>query len=178
MERVAIFIDGSNLYHGAKRLLGTTEEGQIDFEQLVSVLTRGRRVAAVYYYNAPLDIGVNPDVYWKQQRFFNRLRALPSFHVVLCRLQRIRLPDGGFRFLVKGDDIHIAVDMVAQAYEDRYDTAILVSGDGDFVPAVACVQRQGKRVENAHFADRSSSALKRRCDDSTLLDPIVRRANR
>ncbi|MCK4730524.1 MAG: NYN domain-containing protein [Candidatus Aenigmarchaeota archaeon] len=40
---------------------------------------------------------------------------------------------------------------MALAYKNAYDTAILVSGDGDFVPAIKAVQETGKRVENYYF---------------------------
>ncbi len=38
-------------------------------------------------------------------------------------------------------DINIAIDVVSLAYEDAYDTAVLVSGDGDFLPVVKKIKR-------------------------------------
>ena len=78
-----------------------------------------------------------------------------------------------FKFAVKGDDIHLATDMISFAYENKYDVAILVSGDGDFVPAIRKVQKLGKNVENAYFSVSRSSYLKQVCNSSILMDEII-----
>ena len=63
--------------------------------------------------------------------------------------------------------------MVSFAYENTYDTAILVSGDGDFVPTIKRVQKLGKRVDNAYFRISRSSYLKNVCDSSICLDDYI-----
>ena len=67
-------------------------------------------------------------------------------------------------YTVKEDDIHIAVDMVKLAYNDAYDTAILVSTDGDFVPAIQAVKEKGKKVENIGFETKFSWHLRQKSD--------------
>ena len=57
--------------------------------------------------------------------------------------------DGKFICDVKGDDVYLAVDLVSGAYENLYDTAIIVSGDEDFVPAIQKAQKLGKKIINA-----------------------------
>ena len=56
----------------------------------------------------------------------------------------------------KGVDVHLATHLVAMAYRDEYDVAILVSGDGDLAPAVHEVRRRGLIVENAMPRERRS----------------------
>jgi uncharacterized LabA/DUF88 family protein len=51
----------------------------------------------------------------------------------------------------KGVDVRIAIDMLFYGSTDKYDTAILVSGDSDLVPAVEAVKSYGKHVELAFF---------------------------
>ena len=63
----------------------------------------------------------------------------------------------------------MAVDMVDGAADDTFDTAILVSGDGDFVPAVRSVQRRNKKIQNVYFKGSSSRSLKNHCDKSLEL---------
>ena len=92
-----------------------------------------------------------------------------NFKVILVRMQK-RILNGKVYYVVKGDDIHIAVDMVVLAQNNSYDTAILVSGDGDFMPAVEAVQSFGKHVENAYFRTGHSWHLRQACDVSVLLD--------
>ena len=59
--------------------------------------------------------------------------------------------------------------MVKEAYEDNYDIAILVSGDGDFVPCIQIVQNKGKQVINAYFKQSMSWQLKQTCNKSVRL---------
>ena len=171
-DRVAIFIDGSNFYHSVKDTFGI-HDNQVDFARLIELLKKDRLLTTVYYYNAPLDRGHNRYIYRKQQKFFSYLKRIPGFHVILCNMRKIRRPDGGFVFEVKGDDIHLATDMLSHAYENIYDTAILVSGDGDFVPVIRRVQKLGKKVENAYFQVSRSTFLKKVCDSSVLLDRVL-----
>ena len=67
-------------------------------------------------------------------------------------------------------DIAIAVDMLRLAHTDAYDTAILVSGDRDFVKAAQAVQDFGKHVENAYFQRGGSRHLREAADRFILLD--------
>ena len=50
----------------------------------------------------------------------------------------------------KGVDMMIGVDILKNAYEDLCDTAILVSGDGDFYPALQAAKDQGKTLRSLH----------------------------
>ena len=165
-ERIAIFIDGSNLYHSLKNL-GISS---IDFQKLINLLKRERLLVSVFYYNAPLDISIDSKKYWEQQKFFDVLRKIPDFHVILCRLRKHKRIDGSFNFEVKGDDVHLTVDLVSGAYENLYDTALIVSGDEDFVPAIKKVQKLGKKIENIYFSSTSSNYLKKTCNSSFCLD--------
>lgn len=63
----------------------------------------------------------------------------------------------------------MAVDMVENAYDNNYDVAVLVSGDGDFVPAVRSVKKKNKSVKNVYFKNSSSRNLKNFCDESLEL---------
>jgi len=63
----------------------------------------------------------------------------------------------------------MSVDMVDGAADDKFDIAILVSGDGDFVPAVKSIKKRNKKVENIYFKKSSSRNLKQHCDKSLEL---------
>ena len=56
--------------------------------------------------------------------------------------------------------------MVENACDNNFDVSILVSGDGDFVPAVRSVKKKGKIVKNIYFKNSSSRNLKNFCDES------------
>lgn len=70
----------------------------------------------------------------------------------------------------KGVDIQIAVDMLTHAYQDNCDSVYLVSGDGDYVPVLAEVQRLGKQVFVSAFSDGLSSRLRQMADSFQVLD--------
>ncbi len=162
-----IFIDGSNFYHGLKKNIG--ENIAIDYSKLAKSIAGGRNFIRTYYYNAPLDQGMDPEKYRKQQQFFEKLRNTPNFNLILVRMQK-RTVDGKTIYAIKGDDIHLATDMIVLASKNAYDTAALVSGDGDFVPAVRAVQEMGKKVENYYFKSGHSWHLRQTCDRSILMD--------
>jgi uncharacterized LabA/DUF88 family protein len=155
--RVMIFMDGSNLYHSLKKDFG---HAHLDFERLARKLCGDRELIRVHYYNAPLPQEDNPDAYKAQQRFFEGMRDLPYFRVVLGRLEK----RPGDVLVEKGVDIKIAVDMMRLAIQDSYDVAVLVSGDGDFASVVEAVQDFGKHVENACTPSSLSRHLRQTCD--------------
>lgn len=160
-----VFIDGSNHYHIIKNMFrGSKKMIDFNFEKFIHHIVGNRKLIRAYYYNSPLDISYNLSSYTKQQQFFDKIQRIPNFELILCRLQKQRI-NGKMVYLVKEDDIHLAVDMVKFAYNDSYDTAILVSTDGDFVPVVLAVKEIGKTVENIGFETKFSYHLRSECDN-------------
>ena len=74
------------------------------------------------------------------------------------------------KYTDKGTDVHIATDILIHAFDNQYDTAILISEDGDFAAAVQEVRRLRKKVENAYFRARHLSSV---CDKFILLDATL-----
>jgi len=169
-ERVCIFIDGSNLYNSLKEL----NSYRVDFQKLINVLVKERKLIFVFYYNASLDITMDSKRYWKQQKFFDELRKIPLFNVILCKMRKFKDKNKVINYEVKGDDVHLTVDLISGAYEDIYDIAIIVSGDEDFVPAIDKIKSLGKKVENAYFISSSSSALKRASNESICMNKLLK----
>jgi uncharacterized LabA/DUF88 family protein len=162
-ERVAIFIDGANLLHGLQNDFNRID---VDFENLTAKLLNGRQLTRVYYYTALPDQARDPERYTKQQKFHNAIQRKPYFSLVLGRLE---IRPGGF-YVEKGVDIALAIDMLDLAYHNTYDTAIIISGDGDFSRAVEIVQRMGKHVENSCPPSVRSYHLQNTCDRTIILD--------
>jgi len=171
MEKIILFIDGSNFYYGLKSIYEDSKElSKFNFKKFGEILAKNRKLVRVLYYNAPLDYSENPMKYANQQRFFERVKKTENVKLILSRLQKRKIKGTDkFYYVIKGDDIHIAADMVKGAYENTFDTAILVSGDGDFVPAINIVQDRGKEVENAYFKKSMSWHLRQTCDKSLKL---------
>ncbi len=74
-------------------------------------------------------------------------------------------------------DITIAIDIVSLAYEDSYDTAVLVSGDGDFLPVVKKVRELDKNIEIWAFNYSLANVFKEelKSDNIHYLDDILRK---
>ncbi len=150
-ERVAIFIDGSNLYHS---LESTMKRHDLNFAEFVKQLCGERGLFRTYYYNALQDVGQRPDAFREQQEFLETLRKTPYLEV---RLGSIKTAQG--TQIEKGVDIMLATDLLYFAWNNFYDTAVLVSGDADFAYAFQAVKNMGKHVEVAYFEGTTARDL-------------------
>lgn len=138
--RVAIFIDGSNLFYAALQL-GI----EIDYAKLLSYLTDSGRLLRAFFYT-----GVDR-TNEKQQGFLLWMRR-NGYRVVTKDL--VQLPDGSKKANL---DVEVAVDLMNLA--PYYDTAVLVSGDGDLTYAVNAVTYKGVRVEVVSVRSMTSDSL-------------------
>ena len=169
--RVSIFIDGNNFYFGLRKIYGDDKKLiNFNFEKFCNFLANEREIIEIFYYNAPLDRTKNLEKYKLQQKFFEKLRKIPKFNLILCRMIKRKIRGTGqYYYVLKEDDIHMAGDMIKGAFKNTYGAAILVSGDGDFVPAVKIVQEEEKKIENIYFKKIASTNLKQHCDKSFML---------
>lgn len=157
MERVCVFIDGSNLFFS---LINNGIRTNFDYGKFVQKLVgKDRKLVRIYYYDAPLNQVTDPQRYKGQQRFLGQLANVDYLEIRFGRLARGRQ---------KGVDVKLAVDMIDYAIHDCYDTAILVSGDSDLVPAVQLVKSTGRHVELSFF-DKCYH-LQQVCDKTLILN--------
>lgn len=138
--RVAVFIDGNNLFHAAR-----FHNIDIDYNKLLRLLLGDGRLLRAFFYTG-VDVGAE-----RQQGFLLWMRR-NGFRVVQKELKTFY--DGTRKANL---DVEIAVDMLSLA--GRYDTAVLVSGDEDFVYAINAVAYKGCRVEIAGFRSNTAPRL-------------------
>lgn len=132
-DRLALFIDGSNL-HAAGKALGF----DMDYRKLLDEFRKRGVLTRAYYYTALAEdqdySPLRPLVDWLDYN---------GFTVVTKPAREFVDRDGRKRW--RGDmDMEIAVDMLELAA--HLDHVVLFSGDGDFRPLVEAVQRRGVRV--------------------------------
>ncbi len=161
-ERLAVFIDGSNLYHAMRENLHRVD---LNFAEFAKKLGGSRRLYRVYYYNALQDPGQNPEGAREQQEFLDTLRRTPYMEV---RLGQTKVQQGVA--VEKGVDIMLATDLLHFAWNNLYDVAVLVSGDGDFAYALQAVKNSGKHVEVAYFEGNTAKDLLEVSDFTHLLN--------
>lgn len=161
-DRVAIFIDGSNLYHALRENCGRID---LSFAEFARKLLGTRRLFRIYYYNVLQEQGRNPEGYREQQEFLDTLRNTPYLEV---RLGGIKIQQGVP--VEKGVDIMLATDLLHFGWNGLYDVAVLVSGDGDFAYALQAAKNMGKHVEVAYFESNVSRDLLEVADERHLLN--------
>lgn len=167
MSRVCVFIDGSNLYFALKR---NNKMTRVDYYQFSLALAgKDRKLVRTFYYNATFDSTHFSDKAKSQQSFFDSLDRTPYLEL---RLGRIIQNREGHR-MEKGVDVRMAGDMVYYAARDFYDTAIVVTEDQDFAPAMGLVKDLGKHVELAAFPDAQNREMVRAADRVLALDEVV-----
>jgi uncharacterized LabA/DUF88 family protein len=132
-ERLALFIDGANLYSAGKTL-GV----EVDYRKLLEEFRRRGRLVRAYYYTALVENDdyspIRPLVDWLQYNGFN----------VVTKPAK-EFTDSAGRRRIKGDmDVEIAVDMLNLS--PHLDHVVLFSGDGDLTRLVHAVQEKGVRV--------------------------------
>jgi uncharacterized LabA/DUF88 family protein len=153
--RVAIFIDASNLFYAASSM-----EIQIEYSRLLSYVAADSIVGGAFFYT-----GIDP-LKEREKRFLSQLQR-EGYQVIEKEL--VRRSDGSKKANL---DVEIALDMVLKGVENLYNTAVLISGDGDFTYAVNAVKSQGKRVEVIGLYHMTSHTLIQAADQYTNLGMI------
>lgn len=150
--RVAVFIDGSNFYHCCRSSFGRSD---VDLGAFANWLVGdNRQLVRTYYYNCPLPPDHPEEERRKQQKFFGALARVPYLEVRLGRLSQKQTTCPHChkpfqRYVEKGVDMRIGVDMLSLASKNLVDVEVLVSGDADLSEAVRAVKELGKHVELA-----------------------------
>ena len=132
-DRLALFIDGSNLYSAA-RALGF----DIDYRKLLSEFASRGKLIRAFYYTALMEneeySPIRPLVDWLEYNGYT-LVTKPTKEYT----------DSAGRRKIKGNmDIELAID--AMEMVDHVDHLVIFSGDGDFRRLTEALQRKGKRV--------------------------------
>jgi uncharacterized LabA/DUF88 family protein len=149
-ERVAVFIDGNNLYHSLK---AKDWKCWVDIGSLADRLAGQRELVHIYYYNAPPP--KHKPYAEAANKYYDQVKKTPDLTFTPSRLQATEKKDeyGTYKtYIEKGADTALSTDLVVGAAEDLYDTAIIVSNDGDYAPVVEKIkERYEKYVEVAYF---------------------------
>lgn len=163
VERVMVFVDGSNLYHSLKNYFNRTD---LDLGKFCRKIIQRRQLIRIYYYNAKVGQKQEPELYKTQEAFFASVSAIPYTELRLGRLVYTNWPSQPP--YEKGTDVQLATDMITHSYKGNYDVAILVAGDNDFAGAVQAVKDNGKHVEVALFGKQGTSQQLRSSADMII----------
>ena len=169
-ERLAMFIDGANLY-GTARALGF----DIDYRRLLNLFAGKGRLLRAFYYTALMEEAdyspLRPLVDWLDYNGYTMVTKPAK-----------EFTDTQGRRRVKGNmDIELAIDMLEMA--NHVNHVVLFSGDGDFRRLVEATQRKGVRVSVVSTIRTQppmiADELRRQADnfiDITELQPMIARS--
>jgi uncharacterized LabA/DUF88 family protein len=132
-ERIALFIDGSNLYAAARAL-----DFDIDYKRLLEVFAAKGHLVRAFYYTALVEdqeySPIRPLVDWLDYNGYTMVTKPTK-----------EFTDSTGRRKIKGNmDIELAIDVLEMS--EHLDHVVIFSGDGDFRRLVEAVQRKGLRV--------------------------------
>jgi uncharacterized LabA/DUF88 family protein len=132
-SKIALFIDGPNLYAAAKAL-----GFDIDYRRLLKEFQSRGVLLRAYYYTAVIEdqeyTSIRPLIDWLDYNGYTLVTKATKEFI-----------DASGRRKVKGNmDIELAIDAMELAA--HVDQIVLFSGDGDFRSLVEAVQRRGVRV--------------------------------
>jgi uncharacterized LabA/DUF88 family protein len=154
-EKIALFIDGANLYAASKSL-----GFDIDYRKLLSAFQKRAYVLRAYYYTAIIEdlefSSIRPLVDWLDY----------NGYTVVTKMAK-EFTDALGRRKIKGNmDIELTIDALEQCH--IADHLVIFSGDGDFTRLVEALQRRGRKVSvvstTATQAPMIADELRRQAD--------------
>ena len=184
--RTILYVDAFNLYYGC--LKGTAHRWLNLADLAGRLLTSHNQLVRIKYYTARVSARPNdPDQPTRQQLYLRALRTLPEVeihyghyltHEVMMPLASP--PAGGPRYVKvikteeKGSDVNLATHLVADAYEDAFDAAALITNDSDLLEPVRLVRgRLKKTVGILNPQEHPSFVLKKAASFYKQIRPAV-----
>jgi uncharacterized LabA/DUF88 family protein len=145
-QRVGVFVDAQNVYHSAKNLY----HAKANFKKILETAVGGRQLIRAFVYVIKTESG--------EEKAFLEALEKSGYEI---KIKDLQIFPGGMK---KADwDVGMAVDSVILA--DKIDVAVLVTGDGDFVPLCEYLRvNKGLKVEVVSFGRSTSAKLKEVAD--------------
>lgn len=196
-KKVFAYYDGSNFYHLTRNNYGITDINFFDMTNQLLKLDK-EELIKIKYFNCPLSQQQDPIAYANQLRFFAKLRATPLLEILLGKLVKrplakinidcpvcghqkcdcLKCPKCGreidikdcFRYTEKGVDVKLAINLLLDSLNEKYDLALLFSSDEDYSPAIKYVIKQlNKEIVYCFFPIGRCNELIQVCSGKRLI---------
>lgn len=183
MTRVVAYVDGFNLYFGLKAK-DWKKHYWLDLNGLAtSLLKPGQTLAGVHYFTSRIRAnGRNVADMQRQSDYLDALATLPSLtiHYGHYLQKNRRCHSCGAQWMdyeEKMTDVNIAMQLLADAYDDRFDTALLISADSDLTTPVSVARAKfpGKNIIVALPPNRRSHQLTQAASGSFIINETAYR---
>lgn len=174
MQRVVVYVDGMNLFYGLRSKRNGSKGGKwpcyywLDLRRMSQLLLHvDQKLAKICYFTARVHDDPNdPQKQRDQTTYLEALHALEDVEISLGyfipKERRCRRCGSRWKtYEEKMTDVNIATELMGDAYEDTFDTAIVISADGDLAGPISAVLDRftGKRIVVAFPPDRFSHRL-------------------
>ena len=200
-KKIFAYFDGSNFYHNCKNNYGIVN---VKFDDICNNIIdlHNEKIIKIKYFNCPINQQEAPHKYAEQSRFFQALKRTPFLELFLGKLARRQLKKINincdqcghqeaeslicpkckkniavttcYKSWEKGVDVRLAINMLLDALADKYDVALLFSGDADFCPAVRYIVKELKKeVIYCHFPQPKTNELLQVCSASRLISKDI-----
>jgi uncharacterized LabA/DUF88 family protein len=168
-----VYIAAFNLYFGCVK---NTPYKWLDLSKVCNILLPQHEIQCIKYFTAHVKALPNsPNAPVRQQIYLRALATLPNLEIIyghfLSHHVRMPLANPGLgqpktveviKTEEKGSDVNLAIHLLHDAYQNRYESAVIVSGDSDLVTAVQIVKNElGRAVGVLNPQQRPSRMLQR-----------------
>ncbi|MFA5433015.1 MAG: NYN domain-containing protein [Candidatus Paceibacterota bacterium] len=161
--RVAIFIDNSNVLHRINEL---KKKGDLTWPSFYDPLFlsqkltgSNRELVCVNFYCTRPPLYINTEMRDRVNKYYSFIEKMPFLRVKYGELRGCR---GELR--EKNLDTRLVADIIVGAVLNKYDTAIIISNDGDYVSAIKKVRGFNKKVEVVFFRGQFSMDSRAACN--------------
>jgi len=166
MEKTAIIIDSGYI----NAIFQSHINVKIDYRKMIENLSVGKDLLRAYYYFCPPYLSTPPTADEKKRqsgfnKFLYRLRKIPRLTLRQGKLEK--RPDG---FKQKRVDIMMAVDLVTLSTRSQIDSAIIIAGDSDLIPAIDIAKNNGTIIYLYYHYKCVHDELFNACDERIPMD--------
>jgi uncharacterized LabA/DUF88 family protein len=165
MKKNLVIFDGSNFYHGAKRLAPRVHLTDFNYKKLAETIAKSKNLNIEYCVG---EI--------RQERHRTKsIRLYANQQALFYNLEKqgINVKKGymlkHFTYHEKGVDVQIAIDILTGALKNEYSKCYIISSDTDILPAILEARTVGKKVIYVGFENSVSRAMKANCNSTFLI---------
>lgn len=161
--KTIVYVDGFNLYY---RALKGSNYKWLDFMKVSEKLLRGYDIVGIRYYSANVSLNISPTAPRDQHIYLSALKIIPNLEVILGKFQvtekfmylkqpLLFKPDPKQVDIIpmphvvkviktekKGSDVNLGVQLVRDAFLERFDHAAVITNDTDLVEAIRIVTQE------------------------------------
>jgi uncharacterized LabA/DUF88 family protein len=146
-EKTWVYIDSFNLYYAALQKNGKRGLRWLDLESWLNKILVQNEIEKIKFFTAKVSGKYDPTAPVRQATYFRALETLSTVEIIegkfLFRWQKVHITDDVSIVArvaeEKGTDVNLAAHLVADAYKQSFETAIVVSNDSDLAGAVKIV---------------------------------------